>query len=236
MSPLTHAVVGMALCGPVRSSRLGRLGWPLALALALASHFVLDSIPHLDAIGPLRELRYGGFLFLLFGLIGFGFALYLLRRDRNVGWIWVLLSVWLVVSSFSGGIIRGLTALVLVGWFVYRTRQVDAPAYLLAAILAIFPDFFPLRIPWLREFHDAMHYSVGWGLSLFYKFQGPPIPSGNLARVENFYFQAGLGLEVLVEALIFLFAFLSFSKLSIQNKPKRESPVTRETEETSVPV
>lgn len=226
----------MVVCRSVRSPRLGHLGWPLALALAFASHFLLDSIPHLDANGPLRSFRTSLLLFPVFGLIGAALTWLVYRRNPGAAWIWILLSIWLVISGFSGTIGRGLAALILVGFLAYRTRRTDAPGYLLAGILSIAADFVPGSLTTLINFHDGMHFVMGWGHSLLIQFEAGPAPTGSLARLQNPYFQLGYGLEFAVEVGIFLAAFLSLSRLALAPKPVTEpSSSAREEEGTRVP-
>jgi hypothetical protein len=226
----------MVVCRGVRSARLGRFGWPLALALAFASHFLLDSIPHLDAMGPLRSFRSSWLLFPAFGVTAAALTWLVYRRNPGLAWIWILLSLWLVISGFSGTILRGLAALVLVGLLFYRTRRADSPGYLLAGILAISADFVPKTVSTLANFHNGLHYNVGWGTSLFLQFQDPPLPSG-LVRLQNPYYLMGYGLEFLVEAVFFLLAFVSLSRLALDPKPAAEEAISSsQPEETSVPV
>ena len=235
MTPLTHAAVGMLVCQRVCSPRLGRFAWPLALALAFASHFLLDSIPHLDARGPLRGFRQGGFVFLLFGLFAGGLAAYLYRRNRDAGLIWILLAVWLGVAGLLGYMAGGLVALALIGWLVYRTRRADAVVIFLGGVLAVFPDTVSRTLGWMAKYHDAIHFKQSWGTSLLLLFQSSP-PSGRLARLQNPYFQMGVGLEVIVEAAIFLAAFLSCLALSFEKKaPPMPAVSAREPEETRAP-
>jgi hypothetical protein len=236
MSPLTHAAVGMAIFQRVRSPRLGRFGWPLALALAFVSHFLLDAIPHLDAVGPLRGFRYGGLFFPMFGLLGGGLAVYLYRRNRDAGLIWVLLSVWLVIVGLSGTVVRGLAALALLGLLAYRTRRAEMVALFLAGVLAVSPDIVPRTMTVIARFHDVMHFSASWGTSLLLMFRSSPLPSGDLSRLRNPYFLTSLGLEVIVEASIFLVAFWSLSVLSLEKKAASEPVVSAcEPEETRAP-
>ena len=235
MTPLTHAAVGMAICQRVRSPRLGRFGWPLALALAFASHFLLDSIPHVDPLGPLRGL--GSSLWLYLGLVGAGLTCYLYTRNRDAGLIWILLSAWLGITGLAGTMVRSLAALAFLGLLAYRTRRADAVAYLLAGMLAVSGDLVPARFDAFAKFHNAMHYRMDWGVSFFLQYQSPPLPSGILARLQNPYFQLGYGLEVLVEAAFFLTAFSILSRLALVPKAVSEHSVpATEREETGVPV
>jgi len=227
----------MAICGRFRSPRWGLLGWAFALALAFASHFVLDSIPHMDAIGPLQGFRYSVWLFLAFGLLGGGMAVFLYIRNREAALIWILLSVWIGIAGLAGTMVRGLAALALIGLLAYRTRRAEAPAYLVAGMLAVSGDLVPGPLRLLQNFHDGMHFMVGWGTSLFLRFQSSPIPSGAAARLQNPYFLLGYGLELAVEAAILLAAFLSFSRLALERKVETESAASvPEPEETRAPV
>ena len=237
MTPLTHAAVGMAICQHLRSRRLGRFGWAIALALAFASHYLLDSIPHIDSIGPLQGFRFSGLLFPALGLIGAGFAVYLFPRNREAGLIWILLSVWIGVAGLSGTFVHGLAAVALCGFLAYRTRRVEAAAFFLAGILAISADFVPRSIRAAAKFHDSMHFSVSWGTSLFRTFQPPPLPAGTLARLQDPYFQLGYAMELIAEAVIFLTAFWSLSRLALERKAELEPAASvPEPEETRAPV
>lgn len=221
----------------IRSPRLGRLGWPLGLALAFASHFLLDSIPHLDAIGPLQGFRSTFLPFPVFGIIGAALTYLLYKRNPAAAWIWALLCVWLVIAGFSGPIVRGLAAVALIGLLAYRARRADAPGYLFAGILAVSADLVPKSLSALVNFHDAMHFVVGWGTTLSMRFQALPLPSGSLARLQSPYFLLGYGLEFAVEAGILLTAFLSFSRLAFAPKAVTEPVASApEAEETRVPV
>jgi hypothetical protein len=236
MTPLTHAAVGLAICHRVNSRAPGVLGWALALGLAFSSHFLLDSIPHLDAIGPLREFRRGMALHLALALLGTVLAALLYRRNREAGLIWLLLSVWVGIAGISGTLVRALTAIVLMVVLAFRMRRIDAPAFLFAAILAVSGDMIPGRLESLDKFHDAMHFVAGWGTSLYIQFEALPPPPTSV-RLRNPYFQFGYALELLVEAAIFLTAIWSFSRLSLDGRgiAKNELPA-EETEEKPAPV
>jgi hypothetical protein len=223
MTPLTHGAVGLLVCRHLRPRRLGLPGWAIALVLAFLSHFLLDAIPHLDAIGPLRELRRSLWLFLILSVIGAGLAAFLYKRNQDAGVIWLLLSVWLAVAGFAGTWVRAIAALTMIGFLALRTRRIEAPAYLAGAMLAIAGDMVPSRLELLSNFHDGMHFVVGWGTSLYVQFYSWPPPSGTLVRLRNPYFQVGYGLEFIVEAAIFLGAFWSFSRFVFERGAPEET-------------
>jgi len=217
MTPLTHAAVGLAIYQRVRSWRPGIAGWAIALSLAFASHFLLDTIPHLDAMGPLRELRRSMWLHLALGALGAGLAALLYRRSRDAGLIWLALSAWVGIAGFSGTLVRGLAGILLMALLAFVTRHVHVPVYLLGAMLAVSGDLVPGQMEALTKFHNAMHFSMGWGASLYVEFNSWPPPQG-LTRLRSPYFLAGYGLELVIETAIFLLAMRSLSRLSLERE------------------
>lgn len=222
MTPLTHAAVGLVIGQRVRSPRLGRLAWPLVFVLAFFSHFLLDSIPHLDTFGPFREFHSSLWLYL--GLIGAALTCFLYLRNRDAGLIWILLAAWIGVAGLAGTPVRVLAALALIGFLAYRTKRMETVAYLVAGMLAVSADLVPKSFHALVKFHDTMHYQTGWGKAIFLHFQSLPFPSG-YARLHNPYFLMGYGLEFLVEGAIFLTAFWSLSRLALAPKPVAEPSI-----------
>ena len=226
MTPLTHAVVGTAIFHHLRRPWAGRLAWLLAFPLAFASHYLLDAIPHFEDIEPLARYRDSVWLFVGFGLIGAGLGIYLLRRNRQAGLLWLPLSVWIGLAGISETLIRVAVALALLGYLAYRTRQANAAGYLLAGMLAGAADFVPRTWSAAVVFHNRMHYQLDWGSRLYLKFQTLPIPRDWLTRLENPYILAGYGLELLVEAVIFLAAFSVFFPLRLEPKAQPEPSET----------
>jgi hypothetical protein len=197
----------------------GRWGWVLAFPLAFASHYLLDAIPHFEDLGPLMRVQNRPWVFLGVGLIGGGISAYLYRRNRQASLLWLALSVWIALAGISEVLICLAAGLALLGTVAYRTRQADAVGYLLAGMLAEAADLIPRT--WIG-FHNQMHYEVDWGTALYLKFNPPPPPTQWLSRLQNPYLQLGYGLELLVEAVIFLAAFSVFCRLRLEPKTQTE--------------
>jgi hypothetical protein len=224
MTPLTHAVVGTALFHHLRRPWAGRLAWVLAFPLAFASHYLLDAIPHFEDLGPLLQFRYSPWVFLGLALVGSGLAGYLYRRNRQAGLLWLMLCGGIGLAAIPDPLARILAALALLGYVAYRTRQAVAVGYLLAGILAIAADWMPRSWTSAVAFHNRMHAHLDWGTALYIKYEPSPVPVLSWAdRVENPYFLAGYGLEILVEALIFLAAFSVFFRLQLEPKAQTET-------------
>ena len=203
MTPLTHAAVGAVIFQKLRIRKLGPLGWVLALLLALASHYLLDAIPHFEQIGRLRYYGGGLVVFVGLGIIGVLFSVLLLRRNREAGWTWLVLSIWVVLGNPAYPLLRLTTAILGLGWLAWRTRRAEAVGCLMAGMLAVAPDLTPAAASMLERLHSFSHYRVDWATRLRGAFAGAPAPAGGLARLQDPYFMAGNALELLVEGLIF---------------------------------
>jgi len=223
MTPLTHAVVGTAIFHHLRRPWAGRLGWVLAFPLAFASHYLLDAIPHFEDLGPLM-LRFRNSPWMFFGLalIGSGLSAHLLRRNRQAGVLWLTLCVGIGLAGIPVPLIRLAAALALLGYIAYRIRKADAVGYLLAGMLAFAADLIPGTWSAASAFHNRMHYQLDWGTYLYLEFQSWPPPWNWLSRIQNPYFLTGYGLELLVEAVIFLAAFSVFFRLRLEPKAQTE--------------
>ena len=95
MTPLTHAAVGIAIFQRLLHPRIRPLGWVAAFVLAFISHPYLDAIPHFEDVGPLGSYRHSLYAFLGLGAIGTGLSLLLMRWNREAGWIWLIVSLWI---------------------------------------------------------------------------------------------------------------------------------------------
>ena len=224
MTPLTHAVVGTAIFHHLRRPWAGRLGWVLAFPLAFASHYLLDAIPHFEDLGPLM-LRFRNSPWMFFGLalIGSGLSAHLLRRNRQAGVLWLTLCVGIGLAGIPAPLIRLAAALALLAYLGYRTRRADAVGYLLAGMLAFAADLIPGTWSAASAFHNRMHYQLDWGTALYVKYEPSPVPFLSwTGRIQNPYFLAGYGLELLVEAVIFLAAFSVFFRLRLEPKTQTE--------------
>ncbi len=210
MTPLTHAAAGIVIYQKLRS-RFPRYGWALALPLAFASHFLLDAIPHFEDVGSLKSPGRVP-IFLGLGLIGAGFALFLRRWNREAALIWLLLSLWIGVGSHAYPLLRVLTAALGLAYFAWKSKQWAAVGYLAGGMLATVADLIPLTISRMDNFHDVIHYQIGWGERLYLFFSENPIPLRWRERVQNPYFLAGYGLELLLEGVIFFGALYLFSR------------------------
>ena len=225
MTPLTHAVVGAAIFHHLRRPWIGRWGWVLAFPLAFASHYFLDTIPHFEDVGPLLWLRNSPWVFVGLAMIGSGLAGYLYRRNRQAGLLWLMLCVGIGLATIPAPLARILAALALLGYMAYRTRQAGAVGYLLAGILAVAADWMPRTWTSAVAFHNRMHVHLDWGTALYIKYEPSPLPALSwTSRIENPYFLAGYGLEILVEALIFLAAFSVFFRLKLEPEAQPVPP------------
>ena len=222
MTPLTHAVVGTVIYHQLRRPWAGRVGWVLAFPLAFVSHYLLDAIPHFEGVGPWLRYRDSVWVFVGFGLIGAWLAVYLYRRNRQAGLLWLTLCAWVGLSGISEPLIRLAAALALLGYLAYRTRQADAVGYLLAGMLAFAADLVPRTWSGAIAFHNRMHYQMDWGTYFHRTFQSSPVPANWLSRLQDPYFLTGYSLEILAEALIFLAGFYVFSSLRWKPIPRPE--------------
>lgn len=212
MTPLTHAASGTAIYQMLRRSPLRRWSWVVAFPLAFASHYLLDAIPHFEDFGPLLRYRTNPWIFLGLGMIGSGLAVYLFRRNRETGLIWLILSLWIGLGGISPPAIRLLAALACLGYLAYKTKQTDAVASLLAGMLAVAPDFVAVISRSATTFHNTMHYRLDCATRLYLYFNPPPVPRDWLVRIQNPYFLLGYSIELLVEAVIFFGSLYLFSR------------------------
>lgn len=210
MTPLTHAAAGIVIYQKLRS-RFPRYGWALALPLAFASHYLLDAIPHFEDVGSMKSPGRVP-IFLGLGLIGAVFALFLRRWNREAALIWLLLSLWIGVGSYSYPLLRVLTAVLGLVYFAWKSKQRAAVGYLAGGMLATVADLIPLSISRMEKFHDAIHYQTGWGQRLYLFFSESPVSLRWRERMQNPYFLAGYGLELLVEGVIFFGALYLLSR------------------------
>ncbi len=210
MTPLTHAAAGIVIYQKLRS-RFPRYGWALALPLAFASHFLLDAIPHFEDVGSLKSPGRVP-IFLGMGLIGAGFAWFLRRWNREAALIWLLLSLWIGVGSYSYPLLRVLTAVLGLAYFAWKSKQWAAVGYLAGGMLATVADLIPVTAGRMEQLHDAIHYQIGWGERLYFLFSSSPMPLRWRDRLQDPYFRAGYGLELLVEGVIFFGALYLFSR------------------------
>ena len=224
MTPLTHAASGAALYKMLRRSPLGRWSGVVAFPLAFASHYLLDAIPHFEGVGPFILLKYQAsfWVFLGLGMIGGGLAVYLFRRNREAGLIWLLLSLWIGLGGISPPALRLPAALACLGYLAYKTTQDDALGYLLAGMLAVAPDFVTAISSPATLIHNRLHYRLDWATRLYLHFHPPPLPQDWLVRLSNPYFLLGYGLELLVEAVIFFGALYLFSRQCWEGETKAE--------------
>jgi len=111
MTPLTHAVVGTVIYQQLRRPWAGRVGWVLAFPLAFVSHYLLDAIPHFEGVGPWLRYRDSVWVFAGFGLIGAGLSVYLYRRNRQAGLLWLTLCAWVGLSGITEPLLRPLRAI-----------------------------------------------------------------------------------------------------------------------------
>ena len=211
MTPLTHAAVGAVIFQKLRIRKLGPLGWVLALLLALASHYLLDAIPHFEQIGRLRYYGGGLVVFVGLGIIGIIFSVLLLRRNREAGWTWLVLSIWVVLGNPAYPLLRLTTAILGLGWLAWQTRRAEAVGCLMAGMLAVAPDLTPAAASMLERLHSFSHYRVDWATRLHWAIRGAPTPTSRQA-LQDPYFLTGYALELLVEGLIFLGALYLLSR------------------------
>ncbi|MBI4458549.1 MAG: hypothetical protein HY648_00645 [Acidobacteria bacterium] len=231
MTPLTHAAVGAVIYQSFRTPRLRRWGWVLAFPLAFVSHHLLDAIPHFEGIGPLVgwRSRESFLIFLGFGLIGAGLAVYGIRRNREAGIVWLLLSLWIGTGGMPSLLFRVLASLASLACLAYWSRRAEALGCLAAGMLAVAPDFLPWTFARATEFHYRMHWKVDWATRLYLHFNPPPIPRDWQVRLTNPSFLFGYSLELLVEGMIFLGALYLLSRQRFPwNRPEDRSTEIQE--------
>ncbi|MBI4442006.1 MAG: hypothetical protein HY649_01370 [Acidobacteria bacterium] len=237
MTPLTHAAVGAVIFQKLRIRKLGPLGWGLAFLLALASHYLLDAIPHFEEIGQLRYYGGGLIVFVGLGFIGVIFSVLLLRRNREAGCIWLVLSVWVALGNPAHPLLRLTTAIVGLAWLAWRTRRAEAVGCLMAGMLAVAPDLTPAATSMMERLHSFFHYQVDWGTLVHLAVLGTATPAGGKNHLEDPYFLTGYALELLFEGFIFFGALyllygqlFSWSSLKRREAPPREmGGVSKET-------
>ena len=142
-------------------------------------------------------------IFLGLGLIGVCLAWLLRRWNLEAALIWLLLSLWIGVGSYSYPLLRILTAALGLAYLAWRSRQWSAVGYLAGGMLATVVDLFPITFHGMEELHDTIHYQIGWGERLYLLFSSSPVLLDWSGRMQNPYFLAGYGMELLVEGLIF---------------------------------
>lgn len=212
MTPLTHAAVGVVIFQKFRHSRVRLFGWAAAFALAFVSHPFLDAIPHFEDTGPLSDYRHSLPVFLALGAIGSSLSFVLMRWNREAGWVWLVLSLWIGLGSDFYEEWRIPTAIVALAVLAWKSRYPAAVGYLLAGMLATAADLLPLHVVSVERWHRSMHYQVDWGTHLFRYFSDAALPADWLARLRDPYFLVGYGLELLVEGAILLVCLYVFSR------------------------
>ncbi|MCH8266720.1 MAG: hypothetical protein IH846_04330, partial [Acidobacteria bacterium] len=121
-------------------------------------------------------------------------------------------SLWIGVGSYSYPLLRVLTAVLGLVYFAWKSKQRAAVGYLAGGMLATVADLIPLSISRMEKFHDAIHYQTGWGQRLYMFFSESPVSLRWRERMQNPYFLAGYGLELLVEGVIFFGALYLLSR------------------------
>ena len=212
MTPLTHAAVGTLIFQKLRIRKLGPLGWVLGLLLALASHYLLDAIPHFENVGPLKYYMGGMLIFVGLGGLGVIVSVLLLRRNREAGWIFLILSLWVALGNPEYPLLRLTTALLGLGFLAWKSRQAKAVGCLLAGMLAVAPDLMPATTTAMERLHLVFHYRVDWATRLHRAFGGAPVPAHWQARLQDPYFLMGYALQLVVEAIIFFGALYLLSR------------------------
>jgi len=171
------------------------------LALAYASHFLMDAIPHFEDVGPLVRSPGRISIFLALGFVGAGLAFPLWRLRREAGLLWLVLSVWIGLGNNAYPQLRMATALAAMCLILWKQKSWTAVGCLLAGMLAAMPDLIPF--PFEHSFHDGMHYKVGWGTRLYVTLAQSPLPLPWLGRLRNPYYLMGYGAELIVEGALF---------------------------------
>ena len=204
--------------------------------LAFISHPYLDAIPHFEDAGPLSGYGHSVYAFLGLGAIGTGLSLLLMRWNREAGWIWLIVSLWIGFGSDSYAEWRIPTAILALAFLAWKSRHPESAGFLLAGILATAADLIAWRIGAAEQWHRSLHYRVDWGTRLFQSFATGPVPTSWLARLQNPYFLAGYVLELLVEGAIFFAALYLFSRqrfnwrrqTKLENEVRESAVVSRE--------
>ncbi|MBI4463828.1 MAG: hypothetical protein HY647_03890 [Acidobacteria bacterium] len=212
MTPLTHAAVGTVIFQKLRPRRLGPLGWLLAFLLAFVSHYLLDAIPHFETIGPIREYWGGGLVLVVLGVVGVGLSLWLLRRNREAGWIWLILSLWVALGRPSHPWLWLATAVLGLALLAWKTRRAEVVGCLAAGMLAVSADLALSAIRAFERLHHVFHYRLDWGSRIYLAIVGGPRPAPWQARLQDPYFLLGYAAELVVEGFIFFGALYLFSR------------------------
>lgn len=212
MTPLTHAAVGAALYQQLRKIRRPRWLWLIAYPLVFLSHYALDAIPHFEGEISFLTPMQKTLIMLGFGLLGAVLAVLMLRWNREIGTVWLILSLWIGLGPNTFSVLRVLTAalaIILVAWTSHRSggNPWTGMAYLLAGMAAFAPDLMPANLRFLRAFHIQMHYKRDWANMLHRAYSRRSVGVGLLANLHDPYSLLGYTLEIGVEAIVFLTAF-----------------------------
>lgn len=228
MTPLTHAVVGAAIYQQLRNIRRPRWIWILAFPIAFLSHYFLDAIPHFEGSGPSLTPMERTLVMLVFGILGVVLSVLILRWNRELGTIWLILSIWIGLGPNFYSLFRVLTAalaLLAVAWTSDRLGRNpwNDMAYMLAGMVSFSPDLIPSSLRSLKYFHNKIHYRLDWGTAIHLAYSQDPIPHGLLARLHDGYFLMGYALELTVEGGIFFTALYLCTRCGVETRTAAEN-------------
>lgn len=204
MAPTTHAAVGAAI-----AHLCPRLG--IAVPIAFASHFLLDSIFHFEAFFPLSQLlgtthdEAFWFMGLVMAVILVPAMAWIGRKNHEVR----IMALYCFASSaallIDGPLFRlaAMFCLTVGAWSLIRTPNVVL--WLAAAFAATSPDVLKdLHKPFDR-FHSFMHYEgaddLGYWLTRLFSL---PEPDWFGARATKWPYLTGYAVEIAVETALML--------------------------------
>lgn len=216
MTPLTHAAVATLICQQTRRLRCGGWKWSIALAMVFASHFLLDSIPHFEGVVPIQNYKRNVLLMVGMGSLGMVLAALLMRWNREVGRVWLVLFLWIALGFYTFSWWRILTAAIALAYIAWKSPLRQAVFYTAAGMISVLPDLMPPSLQNLTLFHRSMHYSSDWSNLVYLYFSDPPVPRTWQARLQSPPFLLAYGLELAIEGLIFVLAlyFLARDRLA----------------------
>ncbi len=204
MAPTTHAAVGAAiahLCPRLR----------LAVPLAFASHFLLDSIFHFEAFYPLSQVlgtthdEAFWITALVMAAILVPSMAWIGRESHDVR----IVALYTVATSAALLVdepiyrLVALVCLTLGAWSLSRTRNVAV--WLAGAFTAALPDALKHLLGPFGRFHMFMHYEgaddLGYWINRLF---AQPDPAWFGARATKWTYLTGYAVEIAIETALML--------------------------------
>ncbi|MBI2817989.1 MAG: hypothetical protein HYX72_13730 [Acidobacteria bacterium] len=219
MTPLTHAAVGTVICQRFEKLPWGPWRWVFAFVLSMASHYLLDSIPHFEGVVPIPNYKHNMPLMLLIGCVGAVLATLLMCWKREAGRIWLVLFLWIAAGFYTFSWWRIATAAAGLAYIAWKSPIRNAVCYAAAGMLAVLPDLLPTAFRSLTIFHRRMHYRSDWASLVYLYFSDPPVPRGS-ARLHAPAFLLAYGIELVIEASIFVIALYLYTRERPEKTPQ----------------